>query len=174
MAMKMLEAGGMPLLIDGVRAADDDNPNGYFEYEPVKQLDKTDHPLWLRDARGRAVKIISWLLTWLPETYAYQVLFMQRDLDEVIASQDTMLVRRGESGTGNREATRALYARHLEQVDRFLANRRCFRHLTVGYRDALERPDDEARRIAAFLGRRLDIDRMAAVVDQRLHRNRSV
>ena len=174
MLMRMLDAGGVPILTDGVRSADEDNPNGYFEYEPVKQLDKSADHAWLRGARGRAVKIISLLLTWLPETYNYQVLFMQRDLAEVMASQDTMLVRRGESASaGAHEATRAIYARHLEQVDRFLASRACFTRLSVGYRDVIEGPENEARRIEAFLGRRLDIARMAAVTDRRLYRNRT-
>jgi hypothetical protein len=173
MMMKILEAGGMPLLVDGVRAADEDNPNGYFEYEPVKQLGQVASPSWLRDARGRAVKIISLLLTWLPETYNYQVVFMQRDLDEIIASQTKMLAHRGEAG-GKTEAgeVRQMYTRHLTQVDRFVANRKCFVRLDVSYRDVLEAPDTEARRISAFLGRPLAIDRMAAVADARLHRNR--
>ena len=78
MAMKMLEAGGLPILTDGIRAADISNPKGYYEYEPVKQLDKGGEPVWLADARGQAVKIISFLLTYLPETYDYQVIFMQQ------------------------------------------------------------------------------------------------
>jgi len=174
MMMKMLEAGGVPLLTDGLRAADQDNPNGYFEYEPVKQLDKAGDHAWLRDARGHAVKIISFLLTWLPETYNYQVLFMRRDLDEVMASQDSMLVRREESAiTGKHDATRAIYAQHLQQVDRFLDSRRCFTRLSVGYRDVIADPEREARRIAHFLDRRVDIARMAAVTDPRLYRNQA-
>jgi hypothetical protein len=158
MAMMMLHAGGMPLLTDNVRVADESNPNGYFEFEPVKQLDSTGDLDWLNDASGRAVKIISFLLTWLPETHDYRVLFMQRDLDEVIASQHKMLVRRGEAaGTAGPGDMREIYARHLVQVERFLSNRRCFTHLPVGYRDVIERPD---------------IGRMAEVADRQLYRNR--
>jgi hypothetical protein len=173
MLMKMLDAGGVPILTDSLRPADEDNPNGYFEYEPVKQLDKAGDHAWLRGARGRAVKVISLLLTWLPETYNYQVLFMERDLDEVMASQDAMLERRGESASaGKHDATRAIYAQHLQQVDRFMANRRCFTRLSVGYRDVVADPEREARRIQAFLGRPLDVAGMAAVTDPRLYRNR--
>jgi hypothetical protein len=175
MAMMMLKAGGMPLLADGVRSADESNPNGYFEFEPVKQLDTAGDLAWLDDARGRAVKIISFLLTWLPETHDYRVLFMQRDLDEVIASQHKMLVRRGEpDGTVGADSMRDIYVQHLEQVERFLSSRRCFTRLPVSYREVIERPEVEARRISDFLGGRLDVDRMAAVADRHLYRNRRV
>jgi hypothetical protein len=173
MAMMMLKAGGVPLLTDAVRLADESNPNGYFEFEPVKQLGSAGDLAWLDDAGGRAVKIISFLLTWLPETHDYRVLFMRRDLDEVIASQHKMLVRRGEpAGAAGPEDLRQIYAQHLEQVERFLSSRRCFTRLSVSYRDVIERPDVEARRISDFLGGRLDVDRMAAVADRQLYRNR--
>jgi sulfotransferase family protein len=174
MAMKMLGAGGLPLLTDGARAPDTSNPAGYFEFEPVKQLDKNRDLGWLRDARGKGVKVISWLLTWLPEVYDYRVVFMQRDLDEVIASQDAMLVRRGESEQiAAGDSVRTIYARHLEQVHGFLDRRRCFTTLVVNYRDVIEQPATEAGRLAGFLERPLDIERMAAAVDPRLYRNRS-
>jgi hypothetical protein len=174
MAMKMLHAGGLPLLTDGARQADANNPEGYFELEAVKRLDKPGDLLWLRGARGRGLKVISWLLTWLPETYNYRVIFMQRDLDEVIASQNAMLLRRGEADrVGDAAATREAYATHLEQVGRFLARRSCFTTMAVGYRTVIEQPAAEASRIARFLGRPLDVGRMAAAVDPGLYRSRS-
>src|SRR5438132_9623874 len=122
MAMKMLEAGGVPILSDGIRTADVSNPKGYYEYEPVKDLDKGGEAAWLADARGKAVKIISFLLTWLPESYDYKVIFMRRDLDEAIASQNAMLVRRGEAaGRRDDEPVRRAYEEHLQGVARFLA-----------------------------------------------------
>ena len=96
MAMKMLAAGGMPVLTDGVRTADESNPKGYYELEAVKELHKQSDTSWLEDARGKAVKVVSFLLTWLPETYDYKVIFMQRDVREVIASETTMLLQRGQ------------------------------------------------------------------------------
>ena len=36
MMMKMLEAGGMQILTDNLRTADENNPKGYYEYERVK------------------------------------------------------------------------------------------------------------------------------------------
>jgi hypothetical protein len=174
MAMKMLKAGGLPLLTDGARPSDISNPEGYFEFEPVKQLDKSADLAWLRRARGQGVKVISWLVTWLPESYDYRVIFMQRDLDEVMASQNAMLLQRGESrGVEDPDSLRQIYGRHLDQVYRFLEERSCFTTMTVNYADVVERPSVEAKRLARFLHRRLDVERMAAAVDPRLYRNRS-
>jgi hypothetical protein len=174
MTMKMLQAGGLPLVIDGARAPDVSNPRGYFECEAVKQLDKSSDFAWLGGARGKGVKVISWLLTWLPEVYDYRVIFMQRDLDEVIASQNAMLRRRGElQAIEDAAAMRRIYADHLTQVHRFLEHRRCFAVLPVNYSDVVEGPSVAARRLTDFLRRPLDTERMAAAVDPELYRSRS-
>lgn len=174
MMMKMLVAGGVAPVVDGIRTADIDNPNGYFEFEPVKDLDKRGADLsWLGRARGKAVKIISFLVTWLPEDHNYDVILMQRDLDEVLASQHQMLGRLGAHDVPAATAARATFESHLAQLDRFLAVRPCFRTLRVPYRDAVERPAETAAAVAAFLGRRLDTQAMAAAVDRALYRNRA-
>lgn len=173
MAMKMLEAGGVPILTDGIRTADISNPKGYYEYEPVKELDKGGDLAWLPGARGKAVKIISFLLTYLPETYDYKVIFMQRDLEEAIASQHAMLVQRGQADQQRDDASlRRAYEDHLKKVARFLSNRSCFSTLNLQYHDVVERPKDAAARIRDFLGGALDVDRMSAVADRELYRNR--
>jgi hypothetical protein len=179
MAMRILEAGGMPLVSDGLRAADADNPRGYFEFEPVKHLHSHPHTdadlAWLAPARGKAVKIVSFLLTWLPETYDYRVLFMHRDLSEVVRSQEAMLVRRGESASGSGKSALEMiqiYGDHLAQVERFLARRACFTTLGVDYATVLASPRDEAARMHDFLGVRLDVAAMAAAVEPSLRRQR--
>jgi len=172
LAMQMLDAGGLPVVTDGLRSADTSNPRGYFELERVKELDKPGDRAWLAAARGKAVKIVSFLLTYLPENYDYQVILMQRDLDEVLASQNAMLEDRGEARGANDGRMRALYEDHLAQVRRFLARRPCFSTLTVDYAGVLAAPREEATRINAFLGGRLDVERMAAVADRSLYRNR--
>jgi len=173
MAMKMLDAGGVPTLTDGVRTADESNPKGYFELERVKELDKTEDYSWLRGARGKAVKIISFLLTYVPDTFDYQVIFMDRDIDEVLQSQNKMLAARGESGGAASDAEmRQMYEQHLKKIDRFLRNRKCFSTLHVNYKSAIDNPAAEARRINEFLGGRLDVARMEAVADRGLYRNR--
>ena len=94
MMMKMLDQAGLELVTDRLRQADEDNPKGYFEYEPVKQLARSADRTWLDDARGKGVKIISTLLRELPAHYNYKVVFMRRDLSEILASQAKMLARR--------------------------------------------------------------------------------
>jgi hypothetical protein len=172
MTMRMLEAGGMPVVTDGVRVADDSNPNGYYELEQVKTLSTGGDTAWLARARGHAVKVISFLLTYLPESYDYQVIFMRRDLNEIVASQNKMLDARGESRGAADERMKANYVQHLEQVERFLARRSCFTTLTMNYADVLASPREQAARIQSFLGAPLDVTRMAAVAEPSLYRNR--
>ncbi len=174
MMMRMLEAGGVEPLQDGVRVADDSNPKGYFEYEPVKALDKGGDLSWLPTARGKAVKIISFLLTWLPEDHNYQVIFMHRHPDEIILSQHAMLRTRGEPvAEGDAARSREVFRAHLAQVERFMAGRACFRVLPVAYHDAIAAPDAAAAQVAQFLGRPLDTVAMARSVDRQLYRNRA-
>src|SRR2546428_1479705 len=93
MMMRMLDAGGLPVLVDNIRKADDDNPYGYYEFEPVKRLSSDSS--WLREARGKAFKMVYALLYELPKDYDYRVIVMQRKMDEIIASQRAMLCRQG-------------------------------------------------------------------------------
>jgi hypothetical protein len=172
-AMRMLEAGGVPILTDGIRTADISNPNGYYEFEPVKELDKGGDVSWLPGARGKAVKIISFLLTFLPETYDYRVIFMRRDLDEALASQEEMLRRRNEpTEPGDTARMRRAYEDHLARVTRLMASRSCFVPLILDYPDVVAHPRETAARIATFVGGSLDVDRMTTVADPALYRNR--
>jgi hypothetical protein len=171
MVMRMLQAGGVSLFCDEQRRADAHNVGGYFEAAVVKTLGTGAGSGWLRHARGRAVKIVSPLLTHLPESYDYQVVFMRRDLDEVIASQNAMLDARQETDATEDARLPAHYEEHLRQVERFLARRACFSTLTVAYADVLAQPGEESGRIAAFLGGRLDVALMAAVADPALSRH---
>jgi len=173
MAMKMLAAGGLELVTDGVRSADEDNPKGYFEDERVKELHRTEDKSWLRDARGRVVKIISYLLKELPPDLNYQVIFLRRNIHEVLASQKKMLERRNETSDTSDERMIELYQDHLWKVDRLLKRRPCFDVLDLEYRTALEEPRQQAERIQRFLRRPLDVAAMSAVVDRRLYRNRA-
>ena len=110
MMMKMLESGGLPIMTDGERKADVDNPNGYYEVERVKHLEKETDKAWVKGARGKVLKVISFLLKDLPDDNAYQVLFLRRDLDEVIASQDKMIARLGtQNASADAEAMKEAY-----------------------------------------------------------------
>lgn len=173
MMMKMLDAAGIEPLIDNIRTADEDNPKGYYELERVKELDKTEDKAWLADSRGKGIKVISFLLKDLPETHEYKVIFMRRDLDEILASQRKMLERRGEPYDAEGEAAlKARFESHLWRVGYLMRTRSHFETLEVGYRDALEHPGEQARRVDRFLGKKLDVEKMAKVADRSLYRNR--
>ncbi len=170
--MQMLSVGGMPALVDNIRAADADNPEGYYELEVVKEMPQGNFA-WLPAAQGKAVKIISALLEHLPEAHTYRVIFMRRAMSEILASQRKMLLRRGEPGdTVPDEKMAALYERHLAQVEAMLAQRPHLAVLNVDYNALMLDPLPTARRVNAFLGGRLDVAAMAQAVNQGLYRNR--
>ena len=173
MVMKMLEAGGLPILTDGLRTADEDNPKGYYEVERVKRLAREADKGWLAEARGKGLKVISYLLKSLPPRFNYRVVFIRRDIDEVLASQRKMLARRGEAEETAPERMRALFEDDLWRASHYLKSRPEFETIEIHYSAILARPLEEARRIDAFLGGGLDVEAMAAAVDPQLYRNRA-
>jgi hypothetical protein len=173
MTMKMLEAGGLQPVTDQVRSADEDNPRGYFEDERVKDLAQMEDRSWLRAARGKVIKVVSSLLQHLPDDNFYKVIFMRRNLREVLASQAKMLDRRGEAPQATDEELIKLFESHLEKVEFQLRFRPWFDVLYVDHRSVLQDPAGAARRINEFLGGRLDERRMAEAVDPNLYRNRA-
>jgi hypothetical protein len=174
MTMAMLAEGGMPCLVDGVRQSDDDNPKGYYEFERAKTLEKDRDTGWLREARGKAVKIVSPLLKSLPEGNTYKILFMRRDLDEVLASQRKMMERRGDFHEIPDDRMKRIYKDHLAAVDSLLKNRSDATVRYLEFRNVIARARETAEEIRTFLGLDLDVTRMAAAVDSDLYRNRSV
>lgn len=172
MAMKMLEAGGLEVVQDGIRTADEDNPKGYYEDERVTRLAEMEDTSWLRGARGRVIKVVSSLIQYLPDDNFYKVVFMRRDLDEVLASQAKMLERRGEINESSDDELRRLYTQHLDKIQFQMRFRPYFDVLYVDYTGVLEEPRSEAERIREFVGMPLDLEAMAAVADRSLYRNR--
>jgi len=170
--MQMLHAGGLPALADGQRAADENNPRGYLEYEPVKRL-RSDSS-WLPQARGHVVKIIHLLLRDLrvDGSLHYRIVFMQRPLDEVLASQRAMLARDGKAGADAAVLKKAFEAQ-LAQVDAWLAAQPCVRVLRQPYHEVLRDPQAVAAKLGAFLERELDTAAMVRAVDPALHRQRA-
>ncbi|MCP5313463.1 MAG: sulfotransferase domain-containing protein [Chromatiaceae bacterium] len=171
MLMQMLAAGGLALLTDARRAADEDNPQGYFELEQVRHLPDGDRR-WLRDARGKAVKVVSTLLRELPDRYNYKVILMRRDLGEVLASQARMLARRGQVHDIDQARMRRLFEDDLWRATYLLRHASHFDHLEVDYAQVIEDPQLQAGRIADFVAAGLNVDNMAGAVDSALYRNR--
>ena len=171
MMMRMLEAGGIPVVVDNIRTADQDNPAGYYEFEPVKQTSKDDS--WLESAGGKAVKMVYRLLYDLPTNYKYRVLFMRRKLEEVLASQQKMLQRNGKADAAIGDEQMAhLFRSQLQKFEAWLPQQPAFTMLEVSYNDLLRDPDPIVQEINNFLGGSLDTDAMVQVVDPALYRNR--
>lgn len=172
MMMKMLEAGGIPPMTDKIREADSDNPKGYYEFERVKQMDKGDIA-WMVDAQGKVVKVISQLLKYLPSDYEYRVIFMRRNMNEILASQKKMLINRGEDpNKAPDEEISALFEKHLQSVVSWLRLQPNVETLYVHYRDMLTNPEPHVEQVNRFLGGWLDTEAMVSVVDPNLYRNR--
>jgi hypothetical protein len=173
MMMNMLEAGGIPPMIDEIREADGDNPKGYYEFERVKQLDKGDTS-WVAEAVDKVVKVISALLKNLPSDYQYKVIFVRRNMDEILASQRKMLINRGEDSDKMNDAQMAgLFEKHLATTENWLQAQDNFQVLYLHYNDILADPKTEAQKINVFLGGQLDVVAMAGQVDPELYRNRN-
>ena len=171
MMMSALKNGGMPLMIDNIRKADANNPKGYFEFEGVKKLSKMDND-WLDSAQGKAVKIISPLLTQLPDRYKYKIIFLERDMDEILASQRQMLERLNPTGVDNHpdDDLRRSYIEHLIDISSWMGDQDWLQTLYVSYNDILQQPEVEFRKVAVFLEHRVEPDLMVQVVDPELYR----
>lgn len=170
LAMQMLHQGGVNVATDGQRVADDDNPRGYYEIEAVKTLQKDAS--WIPEMRGKAVKVISQLLFALPTTEQYKVLLLRRDIEEVLASQATMLQRSGKAGGGSAEVLRKAFTAHLEKLAAWLPAQQHFQVLELDYSAVVSEPTVAAKKMSDFLGGQLSIEAMAAAVDPQLYRNR--
>ncbi|GAK54936.1 hypothetical protein U27_01767 [Candidatus Vecturithrix granuli] len=171
MMMKMLEAGGIEIVTDHLRQADDDNPKGYYELEKVKHLQNDAR--WMHYMRGKALKVVSSLLFYVPLSLPYKVIFMRRAIGEILASQKKMLDSRGEdSNTVSDDVLRQKYETHLEKIQDWIAARRNVECLYIEYAEILKDPLAGARAVQEFLGQPLQIEAMAAVVDPDLYRNR--
>jgi hypothetical protein len=170
--MQMLVAGGMTALSDGERQADTDNPRGYLEWERIKQL--PNDPSCIAEGEGKVVKVISRLLLSLPTGHEYRIIFMQRPLPEVLASQDQMLKRRGTYNEGaNPTAISAAFEKHLREVYAWMDGKPYVKALGVPYHEVLSKPKDVGRQLEQFLGIPLDVETMTQQVDASLYRNRA-
>jgi hypothetical protein len=171
MMMQMLAAGGMPVLSDNIRQADEDNPRGYYEYEAVKTTSRDAS--WLEYARGKAVKMVYRLLYELPQDHSYRVILMSREISEVMASQQAMLQRHSrDTGALSSAELGAVFESELSELRGWLRSRSNFEVMKMSYNSILQCPDTDVRRLAAFVDPNLDIDAMIRVLDRSLYRQR--
>ena len=167
--MQMLHQGGIPAVTDEIRAADTDNPRGYYEFERVKKT--KEDPSWLPEARGKVVKMVSSLLYDLPATETYRVVFMRRDIDEMLESQEKMLARLSRTAAP-RDQMKTSFSVHLDRLFRWFPAQPHIKLLEVNYNDLLHTPESEICRVARFLDHVPSASQMLAAIDLSLHRNR--
>lgn len=171
--MQILRAGGMELMHDGRRAADDDNLEGYWEWEEIKSLRK--NPRVIERAEGKAIKIISALLPSLPPKHRYKILFMRRPVGEVVDSQWKMLENRGARTKSDKEHLIATQETHVEQMLATLRGSTRVELLEVDFPSLIVDPEAGIARVRQFLGNVItcDLETLAAVVKPSLYRNRT-
>lgn len=171
MMMQIITAGGIPPLTDDIRKADEDNPKGYYEFEAVKKT--RQDPSWLDGAPGRVVKMVHLLLYDLPPDRQYHVVYTERRIEEVIASQNRMLERMGKAGgdVSDDQAAR-IFAKQIEDLKAWLAKQANFKVLYVDYNELVQGNRDMVERINDFLGGGLDREAMFGVIDPALYRQR--
>ncbi len=173
MMMQMLEAGGLKILTDNIRSADDDNLQGYYELERVKQLKDGDTE-WVTQAAGQVIKVISSLLEHLPVNFHYKLVFMERGLMEILASQRKMLERRGKPNNPEDDAMFSnLYTKHLVKVKSWLSAQTNFDVTYVNYNELITKPKEFAATIAGFLETPVDVQAMAGVPEGKFYRQRN-
>jgi hypothetical protein len=171
MMMRMLRDGGIPPLIDNIRQPDEDNPKGYFEYEPVKKT--KEDASWVETARGKVVKMVHLLLLSMPDGYDYRVIFMRRRLEEVVASQNVMLQRHNrQDDTLPEEKIIEMFKGQIDKVYAFMDSKPNFQYLEINYNNVLTDPEPAIQSIHRFLDTDLDLNAMRAVVDPALYRQR--
>jgi len=170
MMMQMLAAGGLTAFADNQRGPDNDNPAGYFESQKVKDL--TWDNSWVKQVKNKALKVVSPLLEYLPDNLNYKVIFMERNLDEILASQNKMMARRGEKNKVSDKKIKKEFLDHLRTIKPWLENKTNFQVLYVLYSEAVEHPEKAAEEITNFLNKKLDIVKMVKAVKPEFYRNR--
>jgi hypothetical protein len=171
MMMKILSEGGLPIVTDELREADPDNPNGYFELETVKQM-AAGNTAWVAQAGGKAVKVISALLEFLPAGSSYKIVFMEREIQEILASQRKMLERRNEASAVEDARMAEKFRQHLSTIKPWLARQPHMDVLYISYNALMADPEPHCRRVIDFTGLPLDLERMLSVPNAGLYRNR--
>ena len=172
MMMKMLAEGGLSTVTDEIRRPDDDNPNGYFELEAVRQL-REGKSTWLKEAAGKVVKVISSLLEYLPREYHYKIIFMERESKEVLVSQKKMLDHRGEPARMSDEEMERQFHTHLAALKPWLVRQPNMEVLSINFNELVAQPGPFCKQITDFLELPIDGRRMLAVPDKQLYRNRA-
>jgi len=168
MMMRMLKEGGIQILTDNKRQPDEHNPYGYFELEKVK-YDLS----WLNEAEEKAVKLVTMLLRKLPSDRKFYVIFMERNINEVVKSQKEMLEKSGKEMKYPEEELEKIYLSHLKEIKQWISEKDNLKVLYVSYNEVIENPKKIALKIKEFLGKDMNIEGMIKAVDKKLYRKKA-
>ncbi|MEH6534804.1 MAG: alkaline phosphatase family protein [Psychroserpens sp.] len=166
--MQMLDKGGLEALTDSNRQADESNPRGYLEYDPVMALHKDNS--WLDKAQNKSLKVVAPLLKFLDPKFRYKVIFMNRDLNEVVKSQQKMIGRDVETFPVKLFET---YKKHLKQVEDWKDKEPSVELIYVDYKDALNDTNTAVKKVISFIGKEMNEEDMESCVDKTLYRNKN-
>jgi hypothetical protein len=169
--MQMLKISNMNILSDNIRQADESNPRGYYEYEKVKSLQKDNS--WMQQQDGKVIKIIAQLLKYIPKKLQYKVIFMERNLDEIMASQSKMIERMGKTVSGDNEVLKNVFSHHVDEIKTWLIETPNIDTLFLNYAEIINNPLNASKEIIDFLGLKIEPRKMASTVDSSLYRERN-
>jgi predicted AlkP superfamily phosphohydrolase/phosphomutase/tetratricopeptide (TPR) repeat protein len=169
--MQMLRAGGIEPMTDAKRAADEDNPEGYWEWEAIKKLPQD--PRLIEQAEGKSVKVISALLPSLPGKHRYTIIYMVRPTEQVVDSQWAMLARQCTQPKSEKQHLIEVQEHHSRQIREVLKKSDRVRLLEVSYPELVADPEPVIARLAELLSERFRPGpAVAACVQPKLFRNR--
>ena len=166
--MQMINKGGIEALTDDKRQADISNPKGYYEYEPVMALHKDNS--WLHKAQNKSLKVVAPLLKFLGPKYRYKVIFMNRDLGEVVKSQQKMIGKNTESLPVKLFQS---YTKHLNQVEVWKEKTPNVELIYLDYKEVLTQTDQAIDKVAKFIGVEMNKEAMKRCIDTSLYRNKA-
>ncbi|MFN5912552.1 MAG: sulfotransferase [Bacteroidota bacterium] len=164
--MQLFAKSGIPILSDGLRTSDINNPEGYYELEAVKGIVRDNS--FLKDAQGKVIKIVAPLPIFLDKQYQYRVVFMRRDMDEILRSQEKMLSK---DQTSEREKFRTIYEFHLNKTYKFF-DQQNIPYLDVQYKELVTDPEPQVRQLVEFCKIPVSLEDLVQVVKPELYRNR--
>lgn len=164
--MQLFKAANASIATDSIREEDENNPKGYYELEAVKGIVKNN--TFLKEYDGKAIKIVAPLVTFIDLSLEYRVVFILRDLDEVVQSQEKMV---GKDQQDQKEKFKKMYALHIEKSRQFL-QAHAIPFIEIHHRELLQNPDNSLQRLIDFCGWETPMAELKSVIDDSLYRNR--
>lgn len=170
MMMQMLAAGEIPVAYTDSRKADMHNPRGYFELEGGKIINSLMKGIFPMEMyKGKFIKITAYGLSYLPTECTYKIIYMERNLEEVLDSMEKM----SQIIDQNREETKQSFMKLNEKVKKEITSKNNIAVLFVNYNEMLKDPQPNIEKICQFIGPyEYNREKMISVVDTHLYRQR--